>query len=220
MYRLLLLSLSLVSFAAAKNCTAPPNVLPAVPEGLCYEEVVPTNPSGISIRMYKGTPNATLAKGGGVGAYPNGVESAIANVITYFSGANDDNRNILFARTVPFLVNPPGSGGGGSPYWSASLEVSPTQFPDNFLIPRPTPSYASLINANENLGLFAVFQFNTTGFPYIENIQEACGVIQNSTVPKGYAINITNFWSPTYAFYSGEGAAEFTSECWMAVYAL
>jgi hypothetical protein len=222
MYRLLLLFL--VSFAAAsgptKNCTAPPNVVPVVPEGLCYEEVVPTNPSGVSIRMYKGVPNATLAKGAGVGAYPNGVESAIASVISYFSGANDDDRNILTARTVPFLVVPPGSGGGGSPYWAASLEVSPTQFPDNFLIPRPTQNYATLINENDNLGLFAVFQFNTTGFPYIENIQEACGVIQNSTLPRGYAINFTNFWTPTYAFYNGEGAAEFTNECWMAVYSL
>jgi hypothetical protein len=227
MYRLLLSILvsSCAAVAAAappKNCTAPPNVVPVVPESLCYEEVVPTNPSGITIRNYQGDfPNSTLARGGGNGGYPNGLQSAIAEVINYLSGANDDSENILFARTVPFLIVPPGSGGGGSPYWSASLEISPTQFPDNFLIPRPnTNTGVSLSKVSDNLGLFAVFQFNTTGFPFIENIQEACGVIQNSTLPTGYAINATNFWSPTYAFYNGQGAANYTSECWMAVYAL
>ena len=195
--------------------------MPVLPEGICYEEVVPTNPSGISIRLYKGTPNATLANGGGNGPFPSGAQSAIASVINYFSGANDDNANILSARTVPFLIVPPGSGGGGSRYWAASLEVSPTQFPDNFLIPRPNANIGvTLSKVNDNLGLFAVFQYNTTGFPYVENIEEACGVIQNSTLPSGYAINTTNPFSPTWAFYNGEGATLYTSECWMAVYAL
>jgi hypothetical protein len=218
--RLLLLVAGAAAVAAAappKNCTAPPNVVPVVPEGLCYTEVVPTNPSGIAIRLYKGTPNATLVQAGGNGPFPSGLQSAIANVISYFSGNNDDQENILSARTVPFLVVPPDSGGGRSPYWTASLEVSPTQFPDNFLIPRPLYPSVTLTKVNDNLGLFAVFQFNTTGFPYIENIEEACGVIQDSTLPPGYAINTTNFWSPTYVFYNGQGAAEYTSECWMAV---
>jgi len=229
MYRLLILSL--VPFAAAvppKNCTAPPNVIPVVSEGLCYTEIIPSNPSGVSIRRYGvGTPNSTLAIGVGDGVYPGGAENAIASVIGYFSGANDDNENILSARTVPFLVVPPSTGtrrrtggeGEGSYYWTAALEVSPTQYPDNFLIPRPIQnSPVTLSKVNDNLGLFAVFQFNTTGFPYIENIEEACGVIQNSTLPKGYAINTTNFWTPTYVFYNGERTAEFTNECWMAVY--
>ena len=99
------------------------------------------------------------------------------------------------------------------------MQVSPSQFPDSFLIPRPNPPVTTSLVAND-IGLMAVFQFNTTGFPYSENCQEACGVIQNSTLPSGYAVNTTNPWSPTYVFYNGQAAANFTSECWMAVYAL
>ena len=63
---------SLASLAAAAPCGAPPGVVPAIPEGLCYTELVPTNlATGISIRAYGagggGPPNATLvsAPGGG-----------------------------------------------------------------------------------------------------------------------------------------------------------
>ena len=31
-------------------CAAPPGTIPAVPEALCYKEIAPTNPSGVSIR--------------------------------------------------------------------------------------------------------------------------------------------------------------------------
>ena len=62
-----------------------------------------------------------------------------------------------------------------------------------------------------------MFAFNTTGFPYIENTQEACGAINESTLPAGYVINTTSPFSPTYAFYNGMTSANFTSECWMAV---
>ena len=247
----LLLIATLNSFAssAPSPCTAPPGVLPVVPESLCYKEVVPVNPSGISIRDYTTSDaNATFASGGGNGAFPGGVQSSIASVISYFSGANDESRNILSARTVPFAILPPKQG----PYWAAFMEVSPTQFPDvrvqtawrrarappsprtaraltpsapsrrppqDFLIPRPNRG-VSLSHVNDNIGstLFAVFQYNTTGFPYLENIQEACGVIQNATLPNGYAINATHPWSPTYVFYNAAADANFTSECWMAAY--
>ena len=74
-----------------------------------------------------------------------------------------------------------------------------------------------LSKVSDNIGLIAVFQFNTTGFPYIENCQEACGAIQNSTLPKGYAINTSSAWTPAYVFYNGQADVNYTSECWMAV---
>jgi hypothetical protein len=91
----------------------------------------------------------------------------------------------------------------------------------DFLIPRPNRN-AGLSKVNANIGntVIASFQYNTTGFPYLENIQEACGVIQNSTLPSGYALNMSHPWSPTYVFYNGENDANYTSECWMAAYAL
>lgn len=212
---LLLLGVALAAAAAPPTpCTAPPGVVPVLPEGLCYDELVPTNPSGISIREYGGgNPNATFVSGVGAGGYINGVPSSIAAVLNYFAGANDEQRNILTARTVPFAIIPPGR---GSNYWVAHIQVSPTQFPDSFLIPRPNPG-ATLSRVIDNIDLIAVFAFNTTGLPYVENFEEACGVIQNSTLPAGYAINTTSAWSPTYVFYNGQNSADFQSECWMAV---
>ena len=212
------LPLFFASFAAttAAPCTAPPGIVPAVAEALCFKELVPTNPSGVSIRQYAGSPNSTFASSGATGAFPGGVQGSIASIISYFSGNNDEQRNILSARTVPFLITPPAQG----PYWGASMEISPTQFPDNFLIPRPNRGVTlSLVNAQLNT-LIASFAYNTTGFPYAENIEEACGVIQNSTLPSGYAVNFSHPLSPTWVFYNGQADVNYTSECWMAVYAL
>ena len=213
----LLVLASLAAAGVAAPCAAPPGIVPALPESLCYHTVVPTNPSGVSIRQYTAPLNATFASSGANGAYPGGVQSSVASIISYFSGANDDQRNILSARTVPFAILPPTR----SPYWAAFMEVSPTQFPDNFLIPTPLRG-VGLSRVNDNIGntLIAAFQYNTSGFPYIENVQEACGVIQNSTLPSGYAVNTSHPFSPTWVFYNGQGDANYTSECWMAVYAL
>lgn len=210
MLRAIALATSLAAALAAAPCTAPPGIVPALNESLCYQEVLPTNPSGVSIRQYGASLNATFAAASGRGAYPQGIQAAIAGVINYFAGANDDQLNILSARTVPFVINPAGG-------WTAYLEVSPTQFPDNFLIPRPNPG-ASLEKVNDVVGLVAVFQYNTTGFPFIEYVQEACGAINNSTLPPGYAFNDTSPVQTLYAFYNGQGAANYTSECWMTVY--
>ena len=193
-------------------CPAPPGVVPAVAESLCYTGVEPASPSGVAIRQYGFPANATFASGTTSGTYAQGVPNSIASVITYFSGGNDEQRNILAARTVPFAVRPP-RGGAAYGVWTASMEVSPSQFPDDFLIPRPnTPVLLSRVA--DDIGLLAVFQFNTSGFPYLENFEEACGVIQNSTLPDGYAVNATHPWSPTFVLYNGQAAANFTNECW------
>lgn len=38
-----------VAQRAAPVCTAPPGIVAVIPEALCYTEVAPTNPSGVSI---------------------------------------------------------------------------------------------------------------------------------------------------------------------------
>lgn len=205
------------SFAAPPlpPCAAPPGIVPVINESLCYTQVVPKNPSGVEIRQYGFPANATFVTSTGNGAWPTGLQGGIASILTYFSGANDEQRTFLQARTVPFAVIPPRAGN----FYTVSMQVSPSQFPDDFLIPRPNrPVTTSLVS--QNIGPIAVFQFNTTGFPYLENVQEACGVIQNSTLPSGWAVNTSSAWSPTYVFYNGQADANFTSECWMAVYAV
>lgn len=128
--------------AAAVNptppCSAPPGIVPVLPEGLCYNELVPVNPSGISIRQYGFPGNASFvtASVGPQSAYVQGVQGSIASALNYFSGQNDEQRNILSARIVPFAINPPGPSNGA---WTANIGVSTEVFPDNFLIPRPLP---------------------------------------------------------------------------------
>ena len=146
------------------------------------------------------------------------MQNSIAGVLNYFAGANDQQRDISAAKTAPFAVIPPAASSGTGTY-VAHLQVSPAQFPDDFLIPRPNPP-AKVSRVGDNIGLIAAFQFFTVGFPYLENCQEACGVIQNSTLPAGYAVNTSSPWSPTFVFYNGQAAGNFTSECWMAVYKL
>ena len=271
-FKSVLLASALLGAAAGPTppCSAPPGIVPVLPEGLCYNELVPVNPSGISIRQYGFPGNASFvtASVGPQSPYLQGVQGSIASALNYFSGQNDEQRNILSARIVPFAINPPGPSNGA---WSANIGISTLAFPDDFLIPRPNPrSGVSVVRlaaaprcsvacaahppfppthtqslVSSNINLIASFAFNTTGFPYLENFQEACGVIQNSTLPPGYAVNTTNAWSPTYVFCAygarlgdlaastphsphcppllkdnGMAAVNFTSECWMAVYKL
>ena len=137
MLRAALLLTSLAPSAALAPCTAPPGLIPAVSEGLCYAVEVPTNPSGVSIRNYaSGNPNATMVATSVPGSYQTGIQGSIAGILNYFSGANDDQRNILSARTVPFIITSSGS------LYTARMEISPTQFPDDFLIPRPNQGVA------------------------------------------------------------------------------
>jgi len=216
----LLLSAASAAAAAAPPaaptppCPAPAGVVPAVKESLCFTKVAKADPSGVSIRQYGFPANATFASGVGAGTFINGVQGGIASVLNYFSGANIDQRNILSSRTTPIAVLPSSP---RSPYWKVFMQISPSQFPDNFLIPSPNPG-VTLSRVDESIGLMAVFQFNTTGFPYIEAVEEACGSIQNSTLPAGYAINTTHPWSPAYVFYNGQNDANYTNECWMSVF--
>ena len=189
---------------------------PPTHPGLCYNVLKPTNPSGIEIRAYGIPPNASLVTGIGSGVYVNGVSSSIASALSYLAGANDEQRNILTARIVPFAITPPRPGVTNS--WTANIGISTIAFPDDFLIPRPNrPVIVSRVSANfVNL---AAFQFNTTGMPYEENFLEACGGINNSTLPSGWAVNTTSIFSPTYVFYNGMTPSQnFTNECWKAVY--
>ena len=43
-------------------------------------------------------------------------------------------------------------------------------------------------------------------------------MIQNSTLPAGFAVNTSHPWSPAYILYNGQSAVNYTSECWMAVF--
>jgi hypothetical protein len=48
------------------------------------------------------------------------------------------------------------------------------------------------------LMLTSMFCYNLISWNITENFQEACGAIQNSTLPPGFAITTTSTWSPPY----------------------
>jgi hypothetical protein len=196
-------------------CSAPPGVVPILNESLCFDVLAPTDASGVTVRLYGFPANASFVSSPASGAYLAAVPASITGVLNFYSGQNDEQRNILSSRTVPFAITPPKAGVSGT--WVAYNQVSPAQFPDDFKIPRPNPGPTKVSLVSSNINMMASFQFNTTGMPYLEDFQEACGVIQNSTLPSGYAVNTTSAFSPTYVFYNGMSDANFTCECWMAV---
>ncbi len=196
-------------------CSAPPGIVnPAVPESLCFTTVLPPNPNtGVTIRSYGLPVNETLFTTMVQGSYVNAIPQGVALIVDFFSGNNDENKNILSARTTPILAHPKASN-----VWTVSMMVSTAQFPDNFLIPRPNPPTLGIL---ELVGkrLIAAFQFESSGLPYSENFEEACGSL-NNTIPSGYVVNATSPYSPTYVIYNAETATNFTSECWFEVNAV
>jgi hypothetical protein len=199
--------------APTPPCAAPAGIVdPAVPESLCFTTVVPPSPrTGVTIRSYGLPVNETLFTAQVQGIYQNALPQGLQLVFSYLSGNNDESRNILTARTTPILAHPvPASNA-----WTVSMMVSTAQFPDDFLIPRPSPPTLGRLS-RVGARLIAAFQFDTTGAPYAENFEEACGSL-NNTIPSGYVVNATSPFSPTYVLYNAEAAANFTSECWFEV---
>ena len=156
-------------------CNAPPGIVPILNESLCYTLLAPTDPSGVQVRLYGFPANASFVSSVASGAYISSVPASITGVLNYYSGQNDEQRNILDARTVPFAITPPKAGVTGT--WTAYNGVSPVQFPDDFKIPRPNPGPTRVSLVSNNINMMASFAFNTTGMPYLEDFQEACGQV-------------------------------------------
>lgn len=74
---------------------------------MCSNQVA-TAPFGIIVREIGLPVNETLIVASAAGAYLSAVPAAIGTIFSYFTGANDEQRNIATATTVPFVIFPPG----------------------------------------------------------------------------------------------------------------
>lgn len=98
--------------------------------------------------------------------------------------------------------------------YAVSMMVSTADFPDSAAIPG-----VQLPLRLEPVGLrsIAVAQFNTTSPAVEADFISAWDALRFGQLPKGYALNLTSDWSPTYVLYGGQDALFFTNEVWAEV---
>ncbi len=177
-------------------------LLKAVNESMCSNQVAAA-PFGILVRQIGLPVNETLVVATAAGTYFNAVPAAVATIFSYFGGANDEQRVITSATTVPLVIFPPGPFAPSRYAWSVGMMISTVQFPDKFLIPNPNPGSGTLQTVGDKY--IVAFQFTTPGrLPYQAEFEEACDAILGSALPPGYAVNNVSQWSPTYVIYNAQ----------------
>lgn len=188
-------------------CSVPLGVdEPAVPESMCNR--VLAEAGDVVIREIGLPLAATLATARVDGpVFYQIMVIGIQTILEYFQSSN-----ILGSRTTPITVR---NVRDINYTWIIGMMVSTATFPDPASIPP-----ASLPVALEQVGQrsMAVVQFNTTSPPVDADFDAACGKLFSSPLPKGYKVNMSSSWSPTYVLYSGEVSTYFTSECWAEVH--
>ena len=188
-------------------CAAPVGVdSPAVPESMCSNEVA--RRGAIVVREYGLPTAATLAQvrvDDQVFAQARSFGTQL--LLEYFV-----KENHTIERTVPLSVRILGDRKNAT--WLVGLMVSTAQYPDSGDIPAPSQPVEL-----EPVGLrtLAAVQFNTASLPAVEDYDNACGRLFEGPLPKGYAVNMTSSWTPTFVIYSGSASTSYTSECWAEV---
>jgi len=186
---------------------------------MCFTLLREKDPAtGISIRSYSPSANETQVVATCGHVFYDDSAVCIQQMLAYFSGANEANRSLLPARTTPAII---GGFFAGTGYYilEAYMTVSSNAFPNASAIPRPTKGQGSpkRLQPVGNRAV-AVVQFNTTGAPTPQDFQAACYSININTLPQGYSLDLDSNWYPAHVYYNGEGAVNYTNECWMAVY--
>jgi hypothetical protein len=184
---------------------------PAVPESMCSHTLAEVG--NVSVREYGLPASATLVQVHiDTPVFYDALTYGIQNLIGYFQGDNVGSKNVLDARTTPITVR---NKGDFNLTWVVGMMISTAAFPNTADIPVPY-----LPTELEPVGLrsMAVLQFNTTSLPVDADFNAACGQLIASPLPKGFHINASSEWSPTYVLYSGEVSTYFTNECWYEVY--
>ena len=195
-------------------CSAPPGIhAPAVSESMCSE--VLAEQGGVTVRAM-GLPAAETLIAGSFWAsqWDVVIGYGVSSLIDYFEGDNTPQRKLLSARTTPVTFRQRSFPNGTVYEWRSAMMLSTSAFPATAGIPQPVdPIQLEPVGSR----LVAVVQFNSSGFPSEQDFAAACGSISPSTLPRGYAVNASSSWSPTYALYSRESSRVFENECWMEV---
>jgi hypothetical protein len=200
----------------APPCAAPAGIsAPAVAESMC-SRVVATR-GDVAVREMGLPANETLVAGSfSASQWPVVVGYGVSSVLDFFLGDNTQKKVFVGARTTPVTFRQRHFPNGTVYEWTSAMMVSTAAFPDAAAIPTPIdPLKLEPVDSR----LVAVRQFNTSAFPSELDFTAACGGITASTLPAGYAVDANSPWSPTWAFYSGEGAPVYECECWVEVVA-
>ena len=202
-------------------------------EELCFSTLLNSSTApGLSVRQYSAAVAAAarLVSYNVSQLYPATTYSEALTlggfgVIEYFLGGfNAKHENLLDARTVPFLVLPPGPAGG----WVARMAVAPSKFPNGAKLPAPLSNVtiAELGAAKGAALTLAVLQSKTRGTkaPTGEQLAALCATagteIAAGALP-GYSVDAASpFAGGVFALYFGrdlpQGTA-FVAECWLGV---
>ena len=186
-------------------CAAPAGVAqPAVPESMCSTEVA--RRGAIVVREYGLPAAATLAQvrvDDPVFAQARLFGTQL--LLEYFT------KEHRIARTVPLSVR---NVAGRNSTWLVGMMVSTAQYPNSSDIPAPiVPAVLEPVG----LRTLAALQFSTPSLPAVEDYDRACGLLLAGPLPKGYAVDPSSTWTPTYVVYSGDTSKSYSSECWVEV---
>jgi len=143
-------------------------------------------------------------------------------VLEYFIGGfNKQNKDLLDARTVPFLVLPPSAAGG----WVTKLALAPSKFPSGKGQPEPTNNVSiTALGPLDSPLTLAVQRLAFAAAPTGAQLEALCagataaigaGALPGFTVDKG-----SPFTPGAYALYYGRDAPQgstFVAECWIGV---
>ena len=216
--------------AAAAPCEGEFNGQPL--EAVCFATLLNSSKTkGLSVRAYAPAVAAatTLVSYNVSALFPAATfDDALAlagfGVIEYFLGGfNKPHENLLDARTVPFLLLPPGAPGG----WVGRMALAPSRFPARAQAPAPL-SNVSLVALSAQLLTLAVLRERTTGEqpPTGAQLAALCArtvsAVAAGALP-GWGVDAASpFATGAYALYYGRDApagGPYDAECWLGVVA-
>jgi len=198
-------------------------------EEVCYTTLLNSSTTdGLSVREYSASLAAStkLVSFNVSSLYPDATYDAALTfatfgIIEYFLGGfNVQKKNLLDARTVPFLLLPPKAGG-----YVGHMALAPSKFPSaKSKVPEPLDNVTIISLDTQPLLLAVQRHVSTTAGPsgseFAVNCEQAVTAIAGGALP-GYSIDSTSsFAKGAYAFYYGRDAPQdgpFVSECWLGV---
>jgi hypothetical protein len=192
-------------------CAPPLGVAePAVPEAMCSRQVAA---AGAIVVREIGAPVAetlvTLDCDSTV--WYDALATGVEMVLGYFAGNNDAGASLLKSRTAPITMRDLGD---NNITYAVSMMASTADFPNAEKLPgAQLPLRLEPVGARS----VAAVQFNTTSPPVEADFLAAWDALRFGKLPKGYSLNLSSGWSPTYVLYGAENALFFTSEVWAEV---
>jgi hypothetical protein len=215
--------------AAAAPCMGTFNGQPL--EAVCFATLLNSSTTkGLSVRAYAPAAAAatTLVSYNVSALFPSSpFDDALTlagfGVIEYLLGGfNQPHENLLDARTVPFLLLPPGAPGG----WVGRMALAPSKFPARAMAPAPL-SNVSLVALSAQPLTLAVLRESTTGEqpPTGAQLAALCArtvsAVAAGALP-GFGVDAASpFATGAFALYYGRRDAPsggpYDAECWVGV---